>query len=397
MPKKVKEFVEPVEPAANPPQRSYKYIATIFILAAIVLLIGVAYLVLAQATIVLTAADEPLQESFELTITENAATSTSTNPVVAGKIFSERISATEEYQVTHGGKKIEAVATGKVIIYNKRNQAQTLVATTRLLSEDGVLFRLKDKVIVPANGDVEASVYADKAGKSGEVMATTFTIPGLSAEVQKLIYAESREPMRGGEREIGVLTEADVEKAMSEFKKTQLEKVVTKLLAQMENTDWVLVGGGIEPNDQKLSYDKKLGEEVSAFNLQGEMTVGAVFAEKQKMLDKATEELQKTRGNNGGEVNVDPESFQYELEGMNLEGKEATAKVSLSGMVNFDPTKNIFDKNILVGFTESDLKLYFSQFNAINDVRVEFSPFWVKKVPILKDHITIKIQGNDND
>jgi hypothetical protein len=266
------------------------------------------------------------------------------------------------------------------------------VATTRLLSKDGVLFRLKDQVSIPANGSVEASVYADKTGKGGEIAATTFTIPGLSADVQKLIYAESSEPMRGGEREIGVLGEADVEKATTEFKKTQLEKIVTKFLSQMENTDWVLIGGSIDAGSEKFSYDKKLGEEVSVFNLSGEMTVTVVFAEKSKILETAASELQKVQGDKGGAVNVDPESLQYELAAVNMEKREATAKVTITGMINFDPSKNIFDKNILVGFTESDLKLYFSQFNAIKDVRVEFSPFWVKKVPILKDHITIQIQ-----
>jgi hypothetical protein len=123
------------------------------------------------------------------------------------------------------------------------------------------------------------------------------------------------------------------------------------------------------------------------------MTIMVAFADKQKILDTATAELQNTPGNNGSEINADPESLKYDLEAINLSKKEVGAKVEITGMANFDPAKNIFDKNILVGFTEKDLELYFSQFNAVKDVRVEFSPFWVKKVPILKNHIEIKIQG----
>jgi len=61
-------------------------------------------------------------------------------------------------------------------------------------------------------------------------------------------------------------------------------------------------------------------------------------------------------------------------------------------LATLDPSKDIFDKNLLVGFTENDLKLYFSQFDSIKDTKIEFTPFWVKKVPILKDHIIIKIE-----
>jgi len=121
--------------------------------------------------------------------------------------------------------------------------------------------------------------------------------------------------------------------------------------------------------------------------------VAAVTAEKAQILDQAKTKLLETVVNGQGIINLDPNSLKYELTEINPEKKEATAAIAISGMVNFDPTKDIFDKNILVGFTEDDLKLYFSQFEAVKNVRVEFSPFWVKKVPILKDHIIIQIQN----
>ncbi len=393
MPKKTKSFVEPVAPPEEEPKNSYKYMAAAFVAVVVLLLVGIAYLVLAKATITLVPAEEPLTKEFYLTIAESPENSTSTPPIIGGQVLSEKITASEEYQVKEGSKTMEAQATGKVTIYNRRNLDQTLVATTRLLSRDGVLFRLKDKVIVPANGSVEAHIYADKAGKAGEIEATTFTIPGLSAELQKLIFAESLEPTQGGEKKIGVLTQADVDQAIEQFKKKQLQDLVTKTLAQITSGNLSLVGAKIETDGQKFTTDKDLGEEVSSFKLTGEMTIGAVFAEEEKIFQAASEEMKNTSAGQGTEINVNQESLQYELEAIEPGKKEATAKIQISGLANFDPTKNIFDKNILVGFTKSDLQLYFSQFKAIKDVGVEFSPFWVKKVPILKNHIEIKIQG----
>lgn len=367
--------------------------AAAFIAVVFILLVGIAYLVLAKVSITLVPAEEPVTREFSLTIAEAPEQSTSTTPVIGGRVLSEKITVSEEYPVKEGGKIIEAQATGKVNIYNKRNLDQTLVATTRLLSKDGTLFRLKNKVIVPANGSAEAEVYADKPGKAGEVEATSFTIPGLSTDLQKLIYAESLEAMKNGEKKIGILTQADIDQAIEQFKKKQLETMVTKILAQPENNNLSLVGGQAETGEQELTTDKKLGDEVSSFKLNGGITVGAVFAEEEKIFQAASEELQNNSGNQGTEININRESLHYELVAFDPAKQEATINVKISGLANFDPTKNIFDKNILVGFTKSDLELYFSQFKAIKNVRVDFSPFWVKKVPILKNHIEIKIQG----
>ena len=393
MAKKTKDFIEPVQPIDSPPQKTYQRIAVVFIAAAVVLIVGVAYLVLAKAVITLAPADEPINKSFALTVAENPVSNTSTNPVIGGKIYLEKVTGEAKYPVSDDGQVVEEQAEGEVIIYNKRSGAQTLVATTRLLAKENVLFRLQDKVVVPANGSIKAKIYADKAGKSGEIKATTFTIPGLSPELQKLVYAESSAPTAGGEKKIGSLNQTDIDKAMADFKQNNLEKIVAKLTTEMTGDDWVLIGAKIAEEGQNFSYDKKIGDKTTEFTLNGEMTVAAVTAEKAQILDQAKTKLLETVVNGQGTINLDPNSLKYELTEINPEKKEATAAIAISGMVNFDPTKDIFDKNILVGFTEDDLKLYFSQFEAVKNVRVEFSPFWVKKVPILKDHIVIQIQN----
>jgi type IV pilus assembly protein PilM len=107
----------------------------------------------------------------------------------------------------------DAVATGIVTLYNTSQTAQSLVATTRLISETGVLFRLTDPVTVPANGSVDAAVYADQPGASGNIPTSRFTIPGLPSARQEEVYAESSESMTGGVETVGVLGEADVAQA----------------------------------------------------------------------------------------------------------------------------------------------------------------------------------------
>lgn len=109
----------------------------------------------------------------------------------------------------------DAVAEGVATISNRTTADQPLVATTRLLSDEGVLFRLRDSVEVPAGGSVDAAVYADEPGASGNIGPSHFTIPGLPTSLQDDIDAQSAVSMTGGVVEVGVLSQSDVDAALA--------------------------------------------------------------------------------------------------------------------------------------------------------------------------------------
>ena len=377
----------PIARRSNPPHKSYKHIAVIFVILALLLVLGVTYLALSKVTITLTPSDEQITHNFTLTIADNT---TSTAAVtLPGEIFSDSLAISQNFFVAEG-KEVDAQAQGTLTIYNERNQTQTLIATTRLLTPDNVLFRLKDKITIPANSEIQAQVYADKEGPTGNVSPTTFTIPGLSEELQKLVYAKSTSPMVGGTRQIGILTTKDIERGERELIKNNSSQLLTKFIDQLADDKLTLID--TQTTADNLSYTKELGEEVDSFTLSADLTVTAVFADRDQILNLAKTKLKESQGPKGEFINTDPSSLAYELIDLNLEANQAKIKVEISGLTTFDPSKDIFDKNLLVGFTQDDLKLYFSQFKSIQDVEVEFSPFWVKKVPILKDHIEINLK-----
>jgi len=51
----------------------------------------------------------------------------------------------------------------------------------------------------------------------------------------------------------------------------------------------------------------------------------------------------------------------------------------------------IFDKEKISGLSPKGVELYLANFKEVEAVSVELSPFWVKKVPKLKDHINIVV------
>lgn len=369
------------------PHKSYQHIAFVFIILAVILILGVSYLALSKVTITLTPSDAKISHEFRMTISEEPNMSTSTNSVLAGKIIREQVEASGSSMV-ESENEIESQAEGEVVVYNDRNVTQNLVATTRLLTTDGVLFRLENRITIPANSSVKAKVYADKKGASGNIGPSTFTIPGLSTDLQSLVYAKSETAMSGGVRKIGVLTESDIERAVADLENKILKERTEETKAELNNMDLIGINSRLTDNN----YEPELGQEVDSFEVNIEMEFEAVFANKEDILEMAKYELKNKTESEGQYVNVDPSSLKYELISIGASGKEAEIKIMIEGLASLDPNKDMFDKNLLVGFTEDDLKLYFSQFESIEKIKVEFSPFWVKKVPILKDHIIIEVE-----
>ena len=89
----------------------------------------------------------------------------------------------------HGKKLKSTKAHGTMRIYNNYSTAaQTLVATTRFISNEGKLFRTKERVVIPggyyeggklAAGFIDIEVIADQPGEDYNIDPSTFSIPGF--------------------------------------------------------------------------------------------------------------------------------------------------------------------------------------------------------------------------
>jgi hypothetical protein len=97
---------------------------------------------------------------------------------------------------------------GKITIYNEYSpNPQPLVATTRLLSESGKMFRLVNDAIIPGfkktnngieAGTIQADVISDGLGEEYNIAPSKFVIPGfksINEEKYFRIYAKSEEAM----------------------------------------------------------------------------------------------------------------------------------------------------------------------------------------------------------
>ncbi len=374
---------------------SFKKIAIGFIVLALVLLIFIIYFSFAKATITLFVDQEPKTLSSDLVVT---ALDSKESGDLTGKFISQEIEISQDFTVSNYKEEL-GVAEGRVRIINKHTRNQPLVKTTRFLSPEGLLFRLKKYVVVPAGGEVVADVYADKKGSKYNIGPSRFTIPGLPASLQQKIYGISDKPMAGGVKKVGILTQQDVDAASKMFLENLNKNIESKLFTQPKkngpkdktgesNSDIKLVKGRIL--EKKLS--NKVGEKVGSFSITAKVLAQAVVVNYDELLAKAKKAYMQKLAGQSPTISWILDKFDYSLEDINMENKSARVKTTLVAKIRdeFDVSK--FDKTEISGFDRKGVEYYFSQYPSIKKVKVEFWPFWVKSVPALADRIKIIVQ-----
>jgi hypothetical protein len=124
------------------------------------------------------------------------------------------IESASESQVKASGQiQVETQATGAIEIIKTTPGAERLITNTRFRSPNGLVFRIRDAVVVPGAitdssgtvvpGTIQAQVFADDTGEEYNLAAgARFDIPGFQesglTELYDSIYAENRQPFTGG-------------------------------------------------------------------------------------------------------------------------------------------------------------------------------------------------------
>lgn len=286
-----------------------------------------------------------------------------------------------------GSKTEEGVSEGTVTLINDSGIAQPLIATTRLLTPDGVLFRLKNGVIVPANGTIEAHVYADQKGFASDIGPSRFTIPGLHEAKQQLIYAKSEAAMTGGVRKIGVLSEADILKA-EKILVEDIKKKGSEILVGLYSDKVAL----FEVSGAVFAYDAELGVETSSFVLSGTATVAGVFYDHAKLTEYAQEMLQKQVVDKSEVLQSVKDAPTVVLTQFDTAARTADLVVSYSGLVDIDPNTKELQKIMFFGKTEDEVRRYVMSLDHVQGVEMHFRPMWNRSVPHVADHVSITIK-----
>ncbi len=238
-------------PFSFPGKVSYKK-PLILILVCLVLGGGIAawFLYLPKVKVEILLATKSLDFEGAISTDKSLVSLDLNQKTLPGKLIAEQASLSGDFTAT--GKVLQEKKTeGTVTIYNNFSQtSQPLVATTRFVSADGKLFRLKERTVVPGQttvggktepGSIEAKVVADAAGPEYNISASTFSIPGFAGTAKyTAIWAKSFSPMTGGFKgEVTAVSSQDLEKAKLAAR-LQIEEKVDNLLNNEVPSGFVL-------------------------------------------------------------------------------------------------------------------------------------------------------------
>jgi len=156
------------------------------------------------------------------------------------RIVTESVSLTESFPSTGFEDSNTQKSGGIVTLYNGYSEeSQPLVATTRLLTEDGKLYRLVESVIIPGKngeepGAIDVEVKADESGQEYNIEPTRFSIPGFQGTPKyDSFYALSNKAFVGGGSEgmeVQVVSKEDIAKAQEEME----DRVRTEAIRRMK-------------------------------------------------------------------------------------------------------------------------------------------------------------------
>lgn len=364
--------------------RVYKRIAAVFLGLTIALLGLMLYLSFSKAIITVV----PAREKSFIDFSVNAEKEPLSREAVASSLISIKTQGEMEESTTGVYVTEDAKAIGEVIIKNTTSNGQTLVKTTRLLTADGVLFRLNNTITVSAGGSVKAGIYADKTGKIGEVQPGKMTIPGLPISLQDKIYAELTEPAKLQVDNSAAVSKEDMDRAkeklvfeLLEKGKAELEKIAP------ENFSGKAFGSEIV----FVEYSKKQGEMAENFKLKMELRVVGIFYDLESLRQIAKTKMEGLISTETELVEMNFNELKADVGKFDLLAENAILKIHAEGQTVIKPTSQIFDKNKLAGMEKEAAINYFKASSAIESAQIEISPFWLKQIPEVKDNIEIII------
>lgn len=371
----------------------YRKIAISFVVLTVVLVGLIVFFSTAKATVYVTPKREIKSADFLVTVVSPADRGpASLDGALSAKIvgtYEEKVVEEEGQFEASGVADREGRATGRVTMTNTTSAPQSLVATTRLLSTDRVLFRMKSAATVPAKGTVEVEVYSDKPGPQSDIGPTKFTIPGLNEAKQKVIFGESKEPMQGGSGKVRVVGAQDIENA----KAAVIEKTVARARDEFAKTPAAALGGVTVSHEVlEVIPNAKAGDEKRTFTVRAKIKA-TLLAYDKAVLERIAQEKVKANILSDRElVQFNKDAMLVRIKSVNAARGEAQLSVYADAQVRLSAESPLLDPSKIAGMLPEEAQGYLASFDAVEEAEVKLFPSWQKRIPTIPDRIKIVIK-----
>ncbi len=319
--------------------------------------------------------------------------------VLPAQIFSLNRNLTQSFPGT-GTESVKESARGTIVIYNSYSSTpQTLVATTRFVAQDGKIFRLADKVVVPGalvrNGAITPAsttvvIIADKPGEEYNVgPVAKLTIPAFRGSPKfNGFYGAIPGGVKGGY--IGVkkvATPKDVETAKTrttEILKASLEN----LFATTKPEGFMVAEGGVAIAVKKIAANTST-DASGNFNVFGEAVLTAPGFREDDLKGLLREYAEAERG----AKNLMFRSLALDAKAGTFDGAARRAVITVNARGVLAP---VFSgegfRASIVGLGVRDAQAAIGHIQGLSEGKISIWPFWVQEVPSDERRITIAVE-----
>jgi hypothetical protein len=388
-PDKPKAFIpeQPTKPTKPPEEkkvsptihRSFHGLFYFFGLLCLLIVGGVlAYLFFPKVTVNITPLTAEEKIDTQVKGVPGASDAIDSTPV---RLLERDVPVTVTGTATDSSSSTTEKARGTVVIYNDySSDAQSLVATTRLESPEGKIFRLVKSITVPGKtsspGAIEVEVVADQAGEGSNIQPSTFTIPGFKGSDKfDKFSGKSLKAMSGGGSggsEIKSIARADLDKTEAEAKK-QAEELFTKDLESSLVPGEVYLKESLQVTPLEAGNRPKEGIAASTFEYTRTYKMKAFLL--QENLLKKKIEAAASKESQGVHVVVSNIGIDYGEVAPNYDDNTVSIKLHATISKVADLEKDNL-KEKLLGRNADSIQAFLGENPGVQKIELEFNPKW---------------------
>lgn len=348
--------------------------------------------------------------------------------IIPQRLMTVPVTHDMQFNVTTIDPNSTSSAAGTVTIYNELATEQALKPQTRLVTEDGIVFRTRAWVNVPPSrtingiteiGRVEVAVIADPADEAGRVIgergnikaSTDMMIPGLKFNRDK-VYAKAKEDFFWGENpKVHVVTADEVKKFEWIMREQLLRVARDELQVRLDENkknigeDYaLLMGDGIAFTGETISIasGQKVGDIANEITLRGTVTVQAIVYDRKATIEYLTSIfrewlLQWT----DKEIAIHTDTLRMSNIVSQAEDRsriKATMEMTASVTYDFENSINELTRHmklVIAGISEEEAIKKLKESGYVKDVEMSFSPFWISTVSSNIDNIEFVIRKEE--
>lgn len=357
------------------------------------------YFVLPRAKIFISPVVEEVESEIFIQASAHISEANLGSRIVPAQIFEQSLDDSRTI-ISSGERDIQEKAEGLIRVYNAYSSApQTLVATTRFVSESGKLFRTKETIVVRGaeveGGKIipsftEVVVIASKSGEEHNIGPSTFSIPGFKGTDKYLgFYGKSVSSMEGGQvGRVKVITSDDYTETRSELIKSLKARAQDDLALTIPE-GFFIISGAQELSDVQISSTGQPQEVADELTVFGSISSKA-FAIRRSDVEKIIK-ADFTVKFPGKNLILSAEGVTYQVRRSDFAKGSFEIDVLLSQQV-----ASIVDeaeiRQAVRGKDESGVRAFLSSHPSIREARVTFWPFWVNQIPADTAKIEITVE-----